>query len=116
MPPTLCPERLRKLIGRPTKSRVLRRARDARAKANPASFRKHKQGKGAANLRRGSPKQITINLTDYHFTTQRISLCLEEIDPPDLIDESANARLVTAKSLLGWHVSEKGVDSTATCG
>jgi len=98
MPPTPCPERLRKLINRVNKeagdeAHVLRLILQA--------IRKHKQGKGAATYVVDLPSKITINLTNYtsHIRNE-LALALEDIDPPDLIERIRECPVTDCNSLF----------------
>lgn len=83
MPPTPCPERLRKLIERLNKesgdeARVLRLIL--------SEVEKRRQGKGQDTYVVNLPSTITLSLTDYSFHIRNdLADALADIDPPELI-------------------------------
>ncbi|HLA09252.1 MAG TPA: hypothetical protein VJ023_01445 [Pyrinomonadaceae bacterium] len=84
MPPTPCPERLRKLIERLNRelgdeARVLRLIL--------SEVEKRRQGKGQETYVVNLQSKITISLTDYSFHIRNeLADALADIDPPELIE------------------------------
>jgi len=109
MPPTPCPERLRKLIDRLNKESSPEAREEMRVlRLILQAIRKHKQGKGAATYGVDLPSTITINLTDYSFHIRNeLALALEDIDPPDLIERIRECPVSNCNSLFWAGTSQK---------